>query len=68
MVFQLGSALLDACVLAILQKEDAYGYKLTQEAKIASDYFYIRAIFAVVGFISALGPPVATQRRRPIPG
>ena len=33
MVFQLGSALLDACVLAILQKEDAYGYKLTQEAK-----------------------------------
>ncbi|WP_416324623.1 PadR family transcriptional regulator [[Eubacterium] hominis] len=33
MVFQLGSALLDACVLAILHKEDTYGYKLTQEVK-----------------------------------
>ena len=28
--------------------------QLTQEAKIASDFLYIRAIFAVVGFISAL--------------
>lgn len=33
MNFQLGSALLDACVLAILHKEDTYGYKLTQEVK-----------------------------------
>lgn len=33
MTFQLGSALLDACVLAILHKEDAYGYRLTQEVK-----------------------------------
>lgn len=33
MNFQLGSALLDACVLAILYKEDTYGYKLTQEVK-----------------------------------
>ena len=30
--------------------------QLTQEAKIASDFLYIRAIFAVVGFVSALGP------------
>lgn len=30
MVFQLGSPLLDACVLAILSQEDAYGYVLTQ--------------------------------------
>jgi PadR family transcriptional regulator PadR len=30
MVFQLGSALLDACVLAALTKEDTYGYVLTQ--------------------------------------
>ena len=28
--------------------------QLTQEAKIASDFYFIRAIFAVVGFISAL--------------
>lgn len=33
MNFQLGSALLDACVLAILHKEDTYGYRLTQEVK-----------------------------------
>lgn len=35
MTFQLGSALLDACVLATLNKEDTYGYKLTQEVKVA---------------------------------
>ena len=29
--------------------------QLTQEAKIASDFFFIGAIFAVVGFVSALG-------------
>ena len=29
--------------------------QLTQEAKIASDFHFIRAIFAVVGFVSALG-------------
>ncbi len=33
MVFQLGSALLDACVLAVLKKEDTYGYVLTQNVK-----------------------------------
>ncbi|MBO3445094.1 PadR family transcriptional regulator [Clostridium sp. CCUG 7971] len=33
MSFQLGSALLDACVLAVLTREDAYGYILTQQVK-----------------------------------
>lgn len=33
MVFQLGSALLDACVLSVLSRDDAYGYKLTQEVR-----------------------------------
>lgn len=33
MVFQLGSTLLDACVLAILDKGDTYGYVLTQNIK-----------------------------------
>ncbi|MBY0123742.1 PadR family transcriptional regulator [Bacillus sp. S/N-304-OC-R1] len=37
MSFQLGSALLDACVLAILAKEDAYGYSLTQEVREVMD-------------------------------
>lgn len=34
MTFQLGSALLDACVLATLNKADTYGYALTQEVKV----------------------------------
>lgn len=33
MTFQLGSALLDAYVLAILHKGDTYGYVVTQEVK-----------------------------------
>lgn len=37
MVFQLGSALLDACVLAVLDNGDAYGYSLTQKVKEVVD-------------------------------
>ncbi|GLC87041.1 PadR family transcriptional regulator [Lysinibacillus piscis] len=37
MTFQLGSALLDACVLAIVEKEDAYGYSLTQQVQTVMD-------------------------------
>lgn len=37
MSFQLGSSLLDACVLAILNKEDTYGYILTQQVKEVVD-------------------------------
>lgn len=33
MIFQLGTALLDACVLSVLTKEDMYGYNLTQHIK-----------------------------------
>ena len=33
MNFQVGAALLDACVLAILSREDACGYVLTQNVK-----------------------------------
>lgn len=33
MTFQTGAALLDACVLSMLQKEDTYGYVLTQTLK-----------------------------------
>lgn len=37
MVFQLGSPLLDACVLAILNTGDTYGYVLTQSVKEVID-------------------------------
>lgn len=33
MVFQVSSALLDACVLAVLSKGDTYGYVLTQHIR-----------------------------------
>ena len=32
-MFQLGAALLEACVLAVIKKGDAYGYLLTQEIR-----------------------------------
>ncbi|GAF63364.1 transcriptional regulator [Bacillus sp. TS-2] len=37
MSFQLGSSLLDACVLAVLVKEDTYGYSLTQQVREVMD-------------------------------
>ena len=33
MQFQLGAALLQTCVLAILSRQDAYGYHLTQQVQ-----------------------------------
>lgn len=33
MSFQLGAALLDACVLAVLARGDTYGYVLTQQVR-----------------------------------
>lgn len=37
MVFNLGAPLLDACVLAVLSKEDLYGYVLTQNIQKVVD-------------------------------
>jgi len=37
MTFQLGGALLDGCVLAILSEEDTYGYVLTQNLMKATN-------------------------------
>ena len=37
MAFQLGAALLDACVLAILMDRDTYGYVLTQQVRGVMD-------------------------------
>ena len=37
MTFQLGAGLLDACVLAVLARGDAYGYNLTQQVKSVID-------------------------------
>lgn len=37
MVFQIGSSLLDACVLSVLASGDAYGYQLTQQIRSVID-------------------------------
>lgn len=37
MTYQLAAPLLDACMLAILEKEDAYGYTLTARVKEIMD-------------------------------
>ena len=46
MSFQVGSTILDACVLSVLRKKDTYGYQLNQEIKeiytnIFSDWFTV---------------------------
>ena len=43
MIFQIGSALLDACVLSVLEREDMYGYILTQNVR-GCGYFRIHVI------------------------
>ena len=37
MAFPITSALLDALVLAVVAKEDTYGYKITQDIRVAVD-------------------------------
>jgi len=37
MAFPVSASLLDAMVLAIVKKEDTYGYKITQEIRIAME-------------------------------
>ena len=37
MAFQIGSALLDACVLAVVDSRDVYGYELTAQMKNVID-------------------------------
>lgn len=37
MAFAMGTPLLDGCVLTILQREDTYGYALTQQVKSVLD-------------------------------
>jgi len=69
MSFQLGSALLDACVLAILAKEDAYGYSLTQEVREVIDisestlYPVLRRL-QKSGFLSTYDQPYQGRNRR----
>ena len=69
MAFQLGSALLEACVLAIVHREDTYGYKLTQEVKQIMDvsestlYPVLRRL-QKDGFLETYDQPYQGRNRR----
>ena len=69
MGFQLGSALLDACVLAVLDDQDAYGYVLTQSVKQVMDisestlYPVLRRL-QKDGLLSTYDQPLSGRLRR----
>lgn len=69
MVFQLGSALLDSCVLSVLNRGDTYGYVLTQNVKEIIDisestlYPVLRRL-QKEGFLSTYDQPFQGRNRR----
>lgn len=69
MTFQMGTALLDACVLATLKKEDAYGYILTQNVKeiinvSESTLYPVLRRLLKEGFLTAFDKPFSGRNRR----
>lgn len=69
MAFQVGSAFLDACVLAVLARQDAYGYALTQRMREVVDisestlYPVLRRL-QKSGFLSTYDKPFQGRNRR----
>ncbi|MGL4820096.1 MAG: PadR family transcriptional regulator [Bacilli bacterium] len=69
MSFQLGSALLDACVLAVVEREDAYGYVLTQQVRSVMDisestlYPVLRRL-QKAGYLGTYDSPYQGRNRR----
>lgn len=69
MIFQLGAPLLDACVLAVLAKGDAYGYILSREVKEVIDisestlYPVLRRL-QKDGCLTTYDQPVSGRNRR----
>lgn len=69
MVFQLGSALLDACVLGVLTEGDAYGYTLTQQVREVIDisestlYPVLRRL-QKDGYLTTYDEPIQGRNRR----
>lgn len=69
MAFQLGAALLDACVLATLESGDTYGYVLTQSVRTIVDvsestlYPVLRRLLKD-GFLTAYDSQYGGRNRR----
>ena len=69
MVFQVGAALLDACILAVLSHDDAYGYVLTQNVKeilnvSESTLYPVLRRLQKDDFLTAYDMPYAGRNRR----
>ena len=69
MAFQLGGNLLEACILAIIEKEDVYGYRLTQEAKEVmevseSTLYPVLRRLQKDGFLNTYDEPFQGRNRR----
>ncbi|MBQ2745720.1 MAG: PadR family transcriptional regulator [Lachnospiraceae bacterium] len=69
MVFQLGSALLDSCVLSVLNRDDTYGYVLTQNVKevieISESTLYpVLRRLQKDGFLTTYDQPYQGRNRR----
>lgn len=69
MAFQVGSAFLDACVLAVLSNEDMYGYVLTQKMREVMDISE-SALYPVLrrlqknGYLTTYDQPFQGRNRR----
>ena len=69
MVYQLGSALLDAFVLAIVSKGDAYGYQISQEIKTVvnlkeSTLYPVLKRMQEAGYLEVYDRPFQGRNRR----
>lgn len=69
MAFQLGAELLDACVLGVLMRGDAYGYSLTQEmtrtVEISESTLYpVLQRLKKSGCLTTYDRPVSGRNRR----
>lgn len=68
-MYSIDKTLLDACVLALLQEEDTYGYKLTQEIKnklqvSESTLYPVLRRLLKSGFLETYDMPSAGRNRR----
>lgn len=69
MSFPIGAQILDACVLAVLEQGDTYGYELTQRIRQATDvsestlYPVLRRL-QKDGFLSTYDQPYQGRNRR----
>ncbi len=69
MAFQIGSALLDACVLAAVGRRDVYGYELTAQMKSVIDvsestlYPVLRRL-QKEAFVTTYDSPINGRNRR----